>query len=107
MRARSSGGRAEEQPIPSDRVTVFTSYFEDMPDPQVNRARLHRLSGIILSTLIGMLAGADDWVHIEWCGQMGLRKDRPLGDDISRRPGREDAIGPDRERRFIGGLEGL
>ncbi len=56
--------------MPSDRVTVITSYFEDMRDPRVNRTQLHPLSGIILSTLIGMLAGADDWVHIEWCGQV-------------------------------------
>ena len=57
--------------MPSDRATVITSYFEDMPDPRVNRTKLHPLSGIILLTVIGMLAGADDWVHIEWCGQVG------------------------------------
>ena len=45
--------------MPSDGVTVITSFFEDMLDPRVDRAELHPLSGIILLTVIGMLAGAD------------------------------------------------
>ncbi|MSP71150.1 MAG: ISAs1 family transposase [Myxococcales bacterium] len=61
--------RRAEEPKRRDDVIVITSCFEDMPDPRVERTRLHPLPDIILLTLVGMLAGADDWVHIELFGQ--------------------------------------
>jgi len=48
---------------------TITSYFDDMPDPRIDRSKLHPLSDIVLLTLIAVLGGADNWVHIENFGK--------------------------------------
>lgn len=48
---------------------TITSYFDDMPDPRLDRSKLHSLSDIVLLTLIAVLGGADNWVHIENFGK--------------------------------------
>ena len=52
---------------PSD--LSITAHINLIPDPRLTRSRLHSLSDIILLTLIGVLAGADNWVHIELFGK--------------------------------------
>ena len=48
---------------------TISSFIDDMPDPRLDRSKLHSLSDIILLTLIGVLSGADNWVHIELFGK--------------------------------------
>lgn len=52
-----------------DDVIYIVSYFEDMPDPRLDRSKLYPLTDIILLSLIGVLAGADNWVAIEEFGK--------------------------------------
>lgn len=53
-----------DQPLAS-----ITEFIDQIPDPRVVRSKLHSLSDIILLTLIGVVAGADNWVHIELFGK--------------------------------------
>ena len=46
-------------------------HFADLPDPRVNRTRLHRLSDILGIALCAVICGADSWVEME---QYGLAK---------------------------------
>ena len=54
---------------PNHIAITITSFIDDIPDPRLDRSRLHSLSDIILLTLVGLLAGADNWVHIELFGK--------------------------------------
>lgn len=46
----------------SDRDTVIRimAHFDDLPDPRIDRSKLHSLQSIILLSLIGTLGGADN-----------------------------------------------
>ena len=39
--------------------------FADLPDPRLDRTRLHSLSDVIVLTLCGVLCGVDNWVELE------------------------------------------
>ena len=39
--------------------------FADLPDPRLDRTRLHSLSDVIVLTLCGVLCGVDNWVDLE------------------------------------------
>jgi predicted transposase YbfD/YdcC len=43
-------------------------YFGEIPDPRVERTRVHQLLDIIAIALLAVLAGADGWVAIETYG---------------------------------------
>ena len=53
-----------------DRPPVsLAALLADMPDPRVERTRLHRLDEIIILTMIAVVCGADDWVAVETYGE--------------------------------------
>ncbi len=54
---------------PNHIAITITSFIEEIPDPRIDRSRLHSLSDIILLTLIALLGGADNWVLIEQYGK--------------------------------------
>lgn len=45
------------------------SFFDDLPDPRVERTRLHSLKDIIGLTICAVLSGCDDWEEIELYGE--------------------------------------
>lgn len=46
---------------------MFVSSFEDLPDPRVERTRVHRLGDVMVIAVLAVLAGADGWDDIvEW-----------------------------------------
>jgi len=44
-------------------------HFSSIPDPRVNRRKLHQLKDIFFITLCGVICGADDWVSIAEFGR--------------------------------------
>lgn len=44
-------------------------HFASIPDPRINRRKLHKLSDIFFITLCAVICGADDWVAIELFGK--------------------------------------
>jgi len=44
-------------------------FFGDLPDPRVERSRLHSLHDILVISICGILCGADDWVAIASFGK--------------------------------------
>src|ERR1019366_8936762 len=45
------------------------SFFTDLTDPRVENTRRHKLLDIIGLTVCAVIAGADDWVHVEYFGK--------------------------------------
>ena len=45
------------------------SFFSDLADPRVERTRHHKLLDIVGLTVCAVIAGADDWVHVERFGK--------------------------------------
>ena len=45
------------------------SFFSDLADPRVERTRHHKLLDIVGLTVCAVIAGADDWVHVERFGE--------------------------------------
>jgi predicted transposase YbfD/YdcC len=48
----------------------LSALLAELPDPRVERTRLHPLRDIILLTLIAVVCGADDWVAVQAYGEM-------------------------------------
>jgi predicted transposase YbfD/YdcC len=44
-------------------------HFSSIPDPRINRRKLHKLGDIFFITLCAVICGADDWVSIEMFGK--------------------------------------
>jgi len=44
-------------------------HFASIPDPRINRRKLHKLSDIFFIALCAAVCGADDWVSIERFGK--------------------------------------
>jgi len=44
-------------------------HFTDLPDPRVERSRLHKLLDILALTICAVLAGADNWAEVERYGR--------------------------------------
>jgi len=59
-----------------DSVSIV-ELLRQVPDPRVERSRLHSSTDIILWTLMAMIAGADDWVPVQQCGEMNSRPAAP------------------------------
>jgi predicted transposase YbfD/YdcC len=47
----------------------FFEHFESLPDPRLDRTKLHKLSDILFITIAAVLSGCDDWNEIEFYGQ--------------------------------------
>ena len=51
------------------QVLPLLSSFSGLADPRVERTRRHKLLDIIGLTVCAVIAGADDWVHVERFGE--------------------------------------
>lgn len=49
-------------------MTGIMEYFKTLPDPRMDRKKLHRLDNIIFITIAAVICGADDWEDIEEYG---------------------------------------
>ena len=47
----------------------IVEYFAEIPDPRIDRARLHPLTSILVLSLVAVICGADSFVAIEEFGQ--------------------------------------
>lgn len=54
--------------IPIEAESVL-KYFEFIPDPRINRMRLHNLTDIITIAILGVICGADTWTAMEAFGK--------------------------------------
>src|SRR3954453_12936957 len=43
--------------------------FRDLPDPRINRPKLHNLEDIMTVAILAVLSGADHWTEIEDYGR--------------------------------------
>lgn len=60
LKAKSS------QPISmQDLEASFSSYFNDVPDPRVNRTKQHLLKDILVIALLSLIAGGEGWEDME------------------------------------------
>lgn len=48
-------------------------YFAAIPDPRLERSRLHPLASILVLSLVAVICGADSFVAIEELGRPRLR----------------------------------
>ena len=48
-----------------DLQTGFSNYFDDVPDPRVERTKQHLLKDILAIALLAVIAGADGWEDME------------------------------------------
>lgn len=48
---------------------TFFEYFSDLPDPRVDRTRLHDLHDILVIAICGVICGADTWTEVEEFGR--------------------------------------
>jgi hypothetical protein len=56
-------------------LTAPSTYFDDIPDPRVNRTKQHLLKDILVITILAAIAGAQGWEDIE---NYGLSKQQWL-----------------------------
>lgn len=50
-------------------MSSFFEHFDALPDPRVERTKLHKLSDILFITIAAVLSGCNDWNEIELYGQ--------------------------------------
>jgi hypothetical protein len=63
---KSEPGQNGSQPIwVQDLQASFSTYFDDLPDPRVERTKQHLLKDILVITILAVIAGADGWEDIE------------------------------------------
>ena len=51
---------------PSGRLS---EHFRDLPDPRIDRTKLHKLLDIVLIAICAVICGADDWVEVAMFGK--------------------------------------
>jgi predicted transposase YbfD/YdcC len=51
-------------------VSLVCDHFKDLPDPRVERTRLHSLLNVLVMALSGVIAGADGWDDIATFARM-------------------------------------
>ena len=56
-------------------LTAPSTYFDDIPDPRVDRTKQHLLKDILVITILAAIAGAQGWEDIE---NYGLSKQQWL-----------------------------
>jgi predicted transposase YbfD/YdcC len=54
--------------MPSQDVSI-ARYFADLPDPRVDRTKMHSLGDILVITLCAVVSGADSWEEVEAFGE--------------------------------------
>jgi predicted transposase YbfD/YdcC len=54
------------------QCTTITECFASLPDPRIDRTRLHSLHDILVLTICAVICGADSWVSIEQFGNAKL-----------------------------------
>lgn len=47
----------------------LSEHFGDLPDPRIDRTKLHRLLDIVLIAICAVICGADDWVEVAMFGE--------------------------------------
>lgn len=47
----------------------LSEHFEDLPDPRIDRTKLHKLLDIVLIAICAVICGADDWVEVAMFGE--------------------------------------
>jgi predicted transposase YbfD/YdcC len=51
------------------RSGQFSEHFGDLPDPRIDRTKLHKLIDIIVIAICAVICGADDWVEVAMFGE--------------------------------------
>ena len=51
-------------------MTTIMEHFKSLPDPRIDRKKLHRLQDIIFITIAATLCGCDEWNDIEEFGEL-------------------------------------
>ena len=54
-------------------MASLLDHFSDLPDPRVNRTKLHQLTDIVAIALLAVICGADGWVAVEQLGHAKLK----------------------------------
>src|SRR4051812_20935882 len=54
------------------KMRPLVEYFEDLPDPRLDRQKRHELSDILLLTICSVLAGMKTWADVERFGESRL-----------------------------------
>ena len=49
--------------------STVLDFFADMPDPRVERTKLHKLEDILAITICAVICGAEGWTEIELFGR--------------------------------------
>jgi predicted transposase YbfD/YdcC len=47
----------------------FNEHFGDLPDPRIDRTKLHKLIDIVVIAICAVICGADDWVEVAMFGE--------------------------------------
>lgn len=47
----------------------LSEHFGDLPDPRIDRTKLHKLLDIVLIAICAVICGADDWVEVAMFGE--------------------------------------
>ncbi|WP_256556121.1 transposase family protein [Oscillatoria sp. HE19RPO] len=64
--SKSKSGLNKNQPLSMQQLQESVShYFDDVPDPRVNRTKRHLLKDIIVIALLSTIAGGDGWQDME------------------------------------------
>ncbi len=74
--SKSSPTIERHQPISMQDLEIsLSTYFDDLPDPRVDRTKQHLLKDILVITILATIAGAQGWEDIE---NYGLSKQQWL-----------------------------
>jgi hypothetical protein len=64
--SKSKSGLNKTQPLSMEKLQGSLShYFDDVPDPRVNRTKRHLIKDIIVIALLSTIAGGDGWEDME------------------------------------------
>lgn len=55
-----------------NELAGFFDFFQDLPDPRIDRRKLHPVPEILLLTLCGMICGCEGWEDLEEFGKAKL-----------------------------------
>lgn len=66
---KSSPKPDRSQPLSIQHLQAsLSTYFDDIPDPRVDRTKQHLLKDILVITILATIAGAQGWEDIENSG---------------------------------------
>jgi predicted transposase YbfD/YdcC len=54
--------------MPPQPAQPITKHFASLPDPRIERTKLHQLQDILVIAICAIICGADDWVAVEAWG---------------------------------------